>query len=54
MGVAARLGVFAAGVGLLFVVAFGAGRALGPGDDGPGPTTVTTEMPAGHDMGSGS
>ena len=54
MSVAARLGVFAAGVGLLFVVAFGARRALGPADDGPAPTTVTTPMPAGHDMGPGS
>ena len=54
MSVATRLALFAAGLGLVFVVAFGAGRALGPDDDGPEPTTVTTDMPAGHDMGTGS
>ena len=54
MTVAARLALFAAGLGLVFVVAFGAGRALGPGDDGRAPTTVTTDMPAGHDMGEDS
>lgn len=53
MSVAVRLGLFVAGLGVVFVVAFGAGRALGPGDDGPAPTTVT-DMPAGHDMEAGS
>lgn len=54
MSVAARLGLFAGALALAFVVAFGAGRALGPNDDGPVGTTVTTDMPAGHDMGEGS
>jgi hypothetical protein len=54
MSVGVRLGLFVAGLGLVFVAAFGAGRALGPGDDGPAPTTVTSDMPAGHDMEAGS
>lgn len=54
MSVAARLGLFAGALVFVFVVSFGVGRALGPDDDGPAPTTVTTDMPAGHDMGAGS
>lgn len=57
MSVAARLGLFAAVLAFVFVVAFGAGWALGSDDDGPAPTTVTTvttDMPAGHDMEEGS
>ena len=54
MSVAARLGLFAGVLVLVFVVSFGVGRAVGPDDEGPAPTTVTTDMPAGHDMRSGS
>lgn len=54
MSVAARLGLFAGALALVFVASLGVGRALGPDDDGPAPTTVTTDMPAGHDMGEGS
>lgn len=58
LGVAARLSLFAAGLAVVFVAAFGVGRAVGPDGDSPAPpsapTTVTTEMPAGHDMDMGS
>ncbi len=54
MSVATRLGLFAGALLFVFVVSFGVGRALGPGDDGPAPSTVTTDMPVGHDMGEGS
>lgn len=54
MTVAARLGLFAGALALVFIVAFGAGRALGPDDDSPAPGTVTTDMPDGHDMEAGS
>ena len=54
VGVAARLGLFAAGLAVVFVASFGLGRAVGPGDEAPSPTPspspTTTEMPAGHDM----
>ncbi len=53
MNVLVRLGLFAAGLAVVFVLAFGAGRAVGP-DEGPAPTTVTTDMPAGHQMEEGS
>ena len=54
MSVAVRLGFFAAGLVVVFAVTFGVGKAIGPDDGGPATTTVTTEMPTGHDMGMGS
>lgn len=54
MRVGTRLGLFAAGLVVVFAAAFGVGRALGPDDESPSTTTVTTEMPTGHDMGMGS
>lgn len=54
MSVAARLGLFAGALAVVFVAAFGVGRAVGSDADDPAPTTVTTDMPAGHDMGEGS
>lgn len=57
MNVAARLGLFAAGLAVVFVAAFGVGRALGPDDDTQVPsngTRVTTVMSGDHEMGMGS
>jgi hypothetical protein len=50
MSVVARLGLFAAGLAVVFVAAFGVGRALGPDDGRPSPTSVP--MSEQMDMGS--
>jgi hypothetical protein len=59
MSVIARLALFVAGLGVVFVAAFGLGRAVGPDEATPTTTvpvapTVTTEMPADHDLEMGS
>lgn len=53
MSVVTRLGLFAAGLSVAFVVAFGVGRALGPDDGASTPTTVTT-VPVAEQMDMGS
>ncbi len=58
MGVAARLGLFAAALVVVFVAAFGVGRVVAPDTGSPTPATVptVTTSPAGsgHDMEMGS
>ncbi len=58
MGVATRLGLFAAALAVVFVAAFGVGRAVAPDDGSPTPDTVPTVTTSpggsGHDMEMGS
>ena len=57
VGVAPRLALFAAGLVVVFVAAFGVGHAVGPDDPAPSsvpPVVVTTSttMASGMEMGS--